>query len=277
MPETHPTARTPSRCCRAACWGAVWLASLTSVHGGAGSGTAARGGLATLDGLVGRWMALRTSIADERRAWDACRAQWEDEIALLQQEAETLGKEVEESDAFAVAFERDRADVMARKDRMEAEAQALRAVLERAEDDLRQWRGRIPAGLLEPLASGFGLLPASRKAADPLPLTKRAQTVAALYTQIELLQSRFHATHETLDVRGARRRVDVLYVGLARAFAVSQGNDWAAVGTPSDAGWSWTPSVGDALAVRRAIDVLNRRETAQMVALPLQVAGEEQP
>jgi len=237
----------------------------------------AGGDLKTLDGLVGRWMTLRTTIAEEKREWEARRKQWEEEIALLEQESATLKKEIDEGDTFSSSVEKNRAAALTRKERMEGELHKLRAVLDRAEADLRQWRARIPPGLMGSLDSVFDALPATQKDAEKAPLTKRAQTVAALYTQIETLQNRFYASRETLDVDGTRRQVDVLYVGLARAFAVSPANDWAAVGTPCNTNWTWSPSSRDAAAIRRALTVLNRQETACIVALPMQVAGGAKP
>jgi hypothetical protein len=252
------------------------LVLLLVATGSYGEPAAAREDIKTLDGLVERWMALRTTIAEEKRDWDARRGQWEDEIALLEQEAATLMKEIDEGGSFASSVENTRAEALARTERMDGELRKLRAVLDRAEADLRRWRERIPPGLMAS-ATGFDALPAMQREAETLPVTKRAQTVAALYTQIETLQNRFHATREMLVAGGTRRQVDVLYVGLARAFAVSPANDWAAVGVPSDTAWTWTPAIQDAAAVRRAIDVLNRQETAQLVPLPMQVAEEGEP
>jgi len=261
-------------------WVAAGLAAVLSVfvfagHVAAGEAGEARDDLDTLDALVERWLALRATIAEEKREWEARREQWEEEIALLEREAGTLKKEMDEGDTFASSVEKKRAEALARKERMESELQKLRAVLDRAETDLRRWRERIPPALMASV-TGFDALPATQTEAGKRPLTKRAQTVAALYTQIETLQNRFHAARETLDVAGTRRQVDVLYIGLARAFAVSPANDWAAVGVPADAGWTWTLSVEDAQSVRRAIDVLSRRETAQLVTLPMRVLREKE-
>lgn len=262
---------------RARVWLAPWLAFvLLTARAPAGEAPPAAE-LRTLDGLVGHWMALRTTLAQEKREWNEHRQQWEQEIALLEKEAETLRKEREDVDSFASSFEAERTVALARKERTEAELRKLRPVLDRAEADLRRWRERIPAGLRPPLATGFAALPATQKEADKLALARRAQTVAALYAQIETLQNAFQSASETLDVEDGRRQVDVLYVGLARAFAVSAGNDWAAVGVPSDSGWAWTPAPGEAEAVRRAIDMVNRKASAQLVILPLQVIAKVQP
>jgi hypothetical protein len=71
--------------------------------------------------------------------------------------------------------------------------------------------------------------------------------------------------------------VDVLYIGLARGFAVTPDSDWAAIGVPDEAGWAWTPAPSNAGMIRKAIAVVNRQQTAQLVELPLQVAGEVTP
>jgi hypothetical protein len=239
--------------------------------------TSAPADLKALDGLVGQWMALRTTLAEERREWDGRRRQWEEEIALLEAEAEALERERAEGDSFASSFETRRAEAMERKERTEAELRKLRAVLDRAEADLRQWSGRIPEGLRAPLAASFAALPQTQEEADPRSVVRRAQAAVVLYSQIESIQNQFHAASEMLEVEGMRRQVDVLYLGLSRAFAVSPGDDWAAVGAPTELGWSWMPAPSEARAIRLALDVFNRQAAAQWVGLPLQVVGEERP
>lgn len=238
---------------------------------------AAEDSLSDLDAIVGRWMMLRTTIAEEKRDWDARRGQWKEEIRLLQKESDTLKKEINEGDSFATSVETERATTLARKEQMELELTQLRAVLDSAETDLAKWRARIPEVLVSSVASGFDALPASQEEADKLPITKRAQTVAALYTQLETMQNRIHATQETLDIKGTRRQVDAIYIGLARAFAVSPTNDWVAVGTPGEAGWTWQENGASAAAVRSAISVFNRKQTAQVITLPMQAMQEVTP
>lgn len=231
------------------------------------------GSLNELDALVGRWMTLRTTIAEEKRQWSERRDQWRDEIRLLQQESAMLKKEISRGDTFASSVENERAAVLARKAHMESELEKLRGVLDRAEADLKKYRNVIPEGMAAPLVALFKALPETQRQADKLPLTKRAQTVAALYSQIETIQNRFHAFHETLDINGVRRQVDVLYVGLARSFAVSPADDWAAVGMPRDDGWAWSEQDEEAAVIRAAIDIFNQKKTAGLVTLPMQVSG----
>ena len=140
--------------------------------------------LDALAGLVGHWMELRTTLADETRDWAARRQQWQDEIDLLEQEEAALTREIEDNRRFSSGVEQNRSAALAREAEGERELKALRAVLDRAEADLRSWEPRLPPGLRDPLASGLGALPANRDEAKNLALTKRARTVAALYAQI---------------------------------------------------------------------------------------------
>lgn len=244
-----------------------------------GGGLAASGAdLSNFDGLVEQWMNVRATIAEERRAWADQRGQWLREQSLLQQESETLARRIDADSGQATSVERERAAILARKEAMEGVLERVEDSLDRAETELTAWRRRIPEGLRRPLAGGFRALPDTPEEAAKRSVTQRAQAVIAVSTQIENLLHGFHATRETLEVaNGTRRQVEVLYVGLARAFAVSPGNDWAAVGVPTEEGWLWRPQVERAADIRAALDVFQRRQTAQLVSLPMQVAGAGEP
>jgi hypothetical protein len=223
-------------------------------------------------------MALRSDLAAEQRTWDTQRTQLQREIDILEKESAALEREIARGTGLAASVEEERADLLARTAAMEKELDQLRPVLDRAEAELRDWERRLPQGLRRQMESLFHTLPSSQAEADGTPATRRAQTIAALFTQIEDLQHGFHATRETLEVGdGGRRQVDVLYFGLARAFAVSQDDTWAAIGEPSEGGWAWSPEPAHASAIRGALNVFNREETARLVSLPFQVPREAEP
>ena len=228
-----------------------------------------------LDALVGRWMDLRSAIADEKRSWQARKEQWEEEIRLLEAEKKKLSDDLEASNQSASSVEKDRAATLARKEAMESVLAELGPLFDRTEAHLRSWKSLIPAPLGTGIAKGLAALPATQEQAEKQAMTERASRIAALYTQIEGLHHTCHATQEILDT-GAdqRRQVDVLYLGLGRGFAVATDDRWAAVGTPNGEGWVWTARPGIAAVVREAVEVLNRQKTVRLVELPLQVSDE---
>lgn len=223
-----------------------------------------------LDSLVGRWMDLRTTIADEKRAWQARKSQWKLEIQLLTTEKQKLQKDMEASNRSASSVEKDRAGTLKRKESLETLRKALQPLLDRSEARLHVWQRVIPDSLSAPLAKGFAALPTTTAQAETQAFSERAQRITALYSQIESLQHGLHTTSELLGTgEGQRRQVNVLYLGLARGFAVSPDLQWAAVGIPTAKGWTWSSRPVLAQAVQMAIDVVNQKETARLVNLPL--------
>lgn len=227
-----------------------------------------------LDALVGRWMDLRSATADETRQWQARREQWQVEIRLLEEEKAKLAREVDAFKTFASTLEKDRVTLLARKETMKQVLQALEPLIARTEKRLQAWRPWIPTALAPRLGKIFDALPQAADTGSQSPLSERIQRVVALYTQIETLQAGLHTTREILDTgNAARRQVDILYIGLARAFAVSPDNLWAAVGAPRAQGWEWTERSAVAPQVRLALQLLERQKTAALVDLPMAVTA----
>ncbi len=227
--------------------------------------------LTALDALTGRWLAVRTQLAEERRSWQEQEAHAKREIALLEAEQQRRTAELAESRTFMSDVEQERASVLGRKDQIDAEFERLEGLVLSSEAALRAWEDRIPAGLRQQVAAGFAALPRNAASARRTGLSRRLQTVVGLYTQIEALQNGVHVSQEILEPQGVRREVSVLYIGLARGFAVSRGGDWAALGFPGAQGWEWTPAPEAAGEIRLAISIVNREEVAQLVDLPMQV------
>jgi hypothetical protein len=229
--------------------------------------------LSDLDALTGRWIELRGTLAEEVRLWRNRRAAWEEEIALLEQETGILRQELETTrDLLSTAEER-RTDALARREQVEAHLDEADAVLDTALRDIRNLSPFIPAPLKDQLP--HDLQRVLDDGAGDLPRAQRAQRLVAFLSTLESMQNRYHAVQQTLDTGTGRRQVEVLYLGLARGFAVSPNSDWAAVGVPGEDGWSWSPDGVDPLQVRRLIEVFHRRETAALATVPLQV--EESP
>lgn len=230
--------------------------------------------LPTLESLVHQWIDLRTQLADESRAWTEQERQWHQEIDLYKQERDALKREGEAATRVQQTLDQAQMDLDARREKLDAALNALRPAVDRAEVDLRHWEPCIPPPLREPLADAFRRLPRTHEDAHAIDLSRRLQLVLALYTQIEELGRGTHVVKEILDDKeGGRREVDVLYLGLARGFAVApDGASWAACGIPTADGWQWTPRPEIARAVRTAVAVQRRDRIAELVDLPIATA-----
>jgi len=228
------------------------------------------GRVESLEALVEQWSALRRTIAQEERDWEAQRRRWEDEIALLKKEKAELSAEIEEARLTGRGIEEESERVLREKERLAALLEEMPPVLEEAEAALTLWPDLLPPPLYEKLAPAFRRLRDVDKAPSR---SARLQHVLGLYTEIEKLHRDIHVVKELLRMPdGKRREVDALYLGLSRAFAVSQDATWAGVGTPTgEEGWRWEARPELAGEVRNAIRVFRRERTAELVELPLLV------
>jgi hypothetical protein len=229
--------------------------------------------LGTLEGLVGQWIALRERIADEKLEWDAQEERWREEIAVLEAEKARLSGEISEAREFTSSAAADRDRLATEQAAMRRAIEDITPALDRAEAVLRRWRDRLPPSLVAPLRRAFDELPAEHGAAHRTTVGRRLQRVVALYSQIEKLQYGIHVVREVIALPNTERReVDVLYVGLARGFAVSGDDRWAAVGTPANNGWTWSERPELAPTLRRAVCIAGNTAPAALVDLPLGLA-----
>lgn len=234
--------------------------------------------LETLESLVAQWSDLRLTLAEEERAWEEDHEHLEREIDLLQKERSVLVKTMETENATENPVDGSRPAILREQNRLVAISDALPALIGRAEASLRAWPARLPPPFRKPLDEAFRpIVEEQEKGAPPRVESygARLERVVALYTEIERLQSTIHVVREMLPGKdGTRREVDVCYIGLARAFAVSADNTWAATGTPSDAGWKWREDPMLAPRIRQAVSVSRREQEITAVVLPLAIHGD---
>ena len=231
-----------------------------------------RSDLVTLEALVEQWTQLRLDIADEKRSWDEKKRQWRNEVALLQKEKESLLLEIESATQAEKHVEDERVDTLRKKERLSEILNALPPMLARAEAALQRWPDRLPPPLRKPLDSAFRSLALPSDMDQKLSDGARLQQIVGLYAAIEKLHSNIHVVKEILPVPDrSRREVDVCYVGLARGFAVSSDNRWAAVGTPSDKGWVWNTRTDIAREIRKAISIHQHEQEAGILTLPMKI------
>lgn len=226
--------------------------------------------VSTLEGLVRQWVDLRGAVAAEVRARDEQERQLQSEARLLEKERAALQSE---RDGLAAELRRtaqEQQDQAERESKLRAALGAFNPSLERAEADLTRWRARIPEPLAAPLAADFAKLSGTN---DPSAgAVQRLQIALGLYGQIEDLQRNVHVVKQLLpEASGSRREMDVLYLGLARAFAVSSDGAQAAVGVPGTDGWRWESRPALAHPIRAVIESQGRSRRHEVAALPLGV------
>ncbi len=236
--------------------------SVLATHGFAGE----------LDALAGRWIALRSELAAEQSAWTDQERALHLETNLLQRERDALLAELARDAETTSAEAADQAAEAARSEELQRALNDVHPVLTRVETRLRSWTNAVPAAIGEDVQRALSALPDSETAARGMSLGQRMQRIVGILGSMESLQIQVHVTQELVqDGLGGRRLCDTLYLGLARAFAVSMDDAWAAIAVPGDQGWSWTPAPEASRDIRQAIRIARREQLAQFVPLPLHI------
>lgn len=222
----------------------------------------------TLEELVSRWVELKNIISTEKKDWREARARIEAEYNIFQKEKLILEEEIRSERSNKSALTEEKAGLIIKKEALAKALDRTKPDLIVAERDLKKWRKRIPHPLAIPLEPLFARLNRSSK----LSVSQRLQIILSLYGEIENLQNDILATKEILTTKASREReFDVIYLGLARGFCVSEDNGVAGIGRPTQNGWEWRWDNGLGGSIRQTLDYYNRERSADFIKLPLGV------
>jgi hypothetical protein len=210
---------------------------------------------------------------------------WDEQKAALLRQQDVLLKRAQELERQLAETQKRVASKQADLNELKAEIaerrtafDALTAGIEAGEAALRAVRPRLPPCLVDPLAATFDQLLNPEHNPTPEALGDRLRRVFSLLSEIENFDNGVHVCRQVLTTEdGAQREMDVLYIGLGAAYAVSTGGRAAGMGVPTANGWSWTWDVALADPIRSAIAIYRKERPAGFVALPLTVDEDSGP
>lgn len=216
------------------------------------------------------WVAVRKTIASEKRKWAEGRVLLEDRIAVVREQIDNYRASIAESEEKI-------ADTGGRMAKLEAENASLKTVAEAIADRLvgleartRELLPRLPRPLEERLRPVSQSLPKAGEETE-LTITQRFTTVVTILNAVNKFHREVTVSNENRELAdGSTASVAVLYAGLGAAYYVSPNGD-AGVGASSPDGWVWTAADEIAADVTAAIEVLNNERPADFVRLPLEV------
>jgi hypothetical protein len=222
----------------------------------------------TFEALVSKWVNLRRQITVEEQSWKEQKAHLERERELLVKERELLEKEIAEKENLQASQEKERTELVHKKQAYQKSLDDTLSALSAAEADLRRWRRRIPSSLLSASEKQFDKLERTSKQS----VSQRLQLILSLYAEVERLQYGVHVVKEVLHTDSAREReFDVIYLGLAQGYCVSSDGKLAGIGRPAKEGWVWRWRPAIASEVQKGIEYYKHERIADFVHLPLKV------
>lgn len=236
--------------------------------------------LRAMESQVLRLAELQRTEWSARQDWQSQRQLLQDQLAILQKQSAVLATALAAQRQETAEIAAGNADIAGELSAQRAHLRELRLALQAQNDALLALRSRLPPDLRRQLQDAFARLE-RLTAAEPAfaELPGILQTQLSVLTESEQYDHGIHLAKEVLpDAGELRREYDVMYFGLAVAYALSAGGDRAGMGVPTAAGWEWRwqdewiPAVAQALAVAR------KEQPAQLLRLPMPpIAVEVQP
>lgn len=226
-----------------------------------------------LRGLVHELTELRTTASEVENRWREQQAHLETTLALYEEERKAL------ADRLA-ALEARRQAARAERDALDERITAGEAVLGKVADAVEVAVDRVaavadalPPSLRLTLAGGLDRLSEGRSD-DPTGVADRLRLLNALSAELDRVLGAAHVVKDVIgSPDGAKREVDVLYLGGAIGYWVGPDDRQAGLLVRRDG--AWTPVRRDDLAgeIREAIRIVEKEKPAAILRLPLPAEG----
>lgn len=212
------------------------------------------------------WVETRKTLSAETSGWEEEKATLEELNAIRNRESEQLaefvaaaGARVEELSGKKSAYDEEKAALLLSRRELESRISSYE---KRLLPLIPQFPPPLRKAVEEPLVR-------LEENAPDRPLQDRTRDVLMISQAWLNFHRSITVDSEIWEGNGQKREVEILYLGMGRAFFVDQSGRISGFGVPGKDGWKWTDDPSLAGRIRIAIDVLSRREPPQFVKLPL--------
>ena len=220
--------------------------------------------------LIKQWVQTERIISEEKTAWQVEKQQMQDlleiytkELALISEELDAAGGAAELIDTSKEKLESDLAQYREAK-------RILSSSMARLVPQMRNLMQRLPTPLKEELSADIDFINTDGALDKPRDVLK---SIIAILNAAGNFNRTMTLTEETRSLASGKKiTVNVLYLGLCRAYYAADTGSLAGIGEPSSkGGWSWSEDENIADQVRTTIAVYRQSTQLQVVELPVQL------
>lgn len=228
-----------------------------------------------LKNSVREWIETMREIQREEDSWDQDQQLLNDQREALRTEIDQLTKQVEEAKVRKESVAQESLDQVKKRDALVEAKELMETEVRELEESIVGKLAAFPPALAEdPRVKE--LMAQVRKDVTlqgdeaKTGLTKRLNNVLNLLAEAEKWQQTVHLKpelHTTAD--GKKLNMNVVYFGLAIAYAVDEEGVYGMVGMPTDEGWKFEESNELAPVILEMVNVLNGDADAKFINLPI--------
>ncbi len=222
--------------------------------------------------LIRQWVKTERLVSEEKTAWQVEQKRMQELLGLYQKELKLLNEELEKAGGAADLIDKDKEELEEKLTNYRAAQRVLADAMARLLPRGRRLIGRLPQPLQDELSADIDALNAPDALSQPRDVLR---SMISVLTTAERFNRSVTLAEETRTLPdGKKISVDVIYLGLARAFYAARSGNASGVGTPQEGSWEWQARPDLAEDVRRAIAVYRKDQQPQLLKLPIAIEKE---
>jgi len=224
---------------------------------------------------VREWVETKRKIQQEENEWSRDQEVLQNYKEGLEKEITDLKQQISDAQTRKAGADQESLNQSAQRDRYAAAKDELSGIVRQLEEDLSKKLVIFPAPLLAEPKVAQGVEDLQRDLQLPVEkrndgVSKRLLNVINLMTEVEKFQQTVVLRPELRKTADGREyNMQVIYFGLACAYAVNDDGSYALVGRPSPEGWIFREQNNLAADIRRLIAATTGDQEAIFVNLPL--------
>ncbi|MEP4078249.1 DUF3450 family protein [Haloferula sp.] len=212
---------------------------------------------------ISKIVEVKTQTSKERNDWEGRKAEMAELLKLHQRELELLGEELEKAGSSAGGYDEKKREAEEELEGLKKARRAASEAVVRSKERMLNLAALFPT----PLANETELERLSLEAWESGDEARDGlQAILGMVTKAEQFNRRITRSKEELN----GREVEVLYLGLARAYYADRSGN-AGMGEPGKGVWVWTSMPELNSEVVKAFDELEKKRPPELVKLPVQI------
>jgi len=223
---------------------------------------------AAVQETIRQWVEVQERISAEESAWEEERQILADLNELRRREMEKLDESIATSESRVRHFQSRQGELAEERRELRADRDGLLEQIGPLEERTRALLKTFPPPLLDKLGTTVERL---EEAGPDRPLQERYRDVIAVLLEAGTFHDKITVDTELRTIGDRETEVEILYLGLGRAYYVTRQGNEAGIGVPADDGWTWTETPRLASDIRKTIAVHRQEAPPSLVRLPVQV------
>lgn len=216
--------------------------------------------------LIRKWVESERIVSAEAAAWKTEKQSMQDLLNIFQKELTLLDEELAAAGASVDNVDLDKENYTTSIRGFSNAQKALDQYLTALVPRLQRLITFFPEPLMDEIVNDVKGLEGAKTTRE------RLKAVIAVLNAAEKFNRSIHVSEETRAMADGRQmQVDVIYLGLCRAYYCTRAGSIAGIGTPASKGWQWSENGSVADEVRQVIAIYHALEQPEVVQLPVQI------